>query len=275
MNRKWLATPYLIWMVLFIVVPLVMILYYAFTMSDSSGTRFTLEHIMKSFNGVYLVAIWKSLLYAVISTVICLLLAYPLALILVKRSKGSSAMLFVFILPMWMNFLLRTYAWLSLLETNNGLLNTVLRALHLPVLDIIGTPNAIVLGMVYNFLPFMVLPIYNALSKIDKSVMEAAYDLGANDVKRLLKVTIPLSMPGVMSGITMVFMPAMTSFVIPNLLGSGKVNLIGNMIEQQFLMTYDWGFGAALSFVLMIIILISMGILQRNDGDMEGGAGVW
>jgi spermidine/putrescine transport system permease protein len=147
--------------------------------------------------------------------------------------------------------------------------------LHLPVLDVIGTPKAIILGMVYNFLPFMVLPIYNALAKIDKSVMEAAYDLGANDMKRLLKVTIPLSMPGVMSGITMVFMPAMTSFVIPNLLGSGKVNLIGNMIEQQFLMTYDWGFGAALSFVLMIIILISMSIIQRNDGEMEGGAGIW
>ncbi len=275
MNRKWLATPYLIWMVLFIVIPLLMILYYAFTISDSSGTRLTLEHIMKSFNSIYMVAIGKSLLYAVISTVICLLLAYPLALILVKRSNGGSAMLFIFILPMWMNFLLRTYAWLSLLETNNGLINTILRALHLPILDIIGTPKAIVLGMVYNFLPFMVLPIYNALAKIDKSVMEAAYDLGANDAMRLLKVTIPLSMPGVMSGITMVFMPAMTSFVIPNLLGSGKVNLIGNMIEQQFLMTYDWGFGAALSFVLMIIILISMGILQRNDGEMEGGAGVW
>ncbi|NLL06524.1 MAG: ABC transporter permease [Clostridiaceae bacterium] len=275
MNRKWLATPYLIWMVIFIVIPLLMIFYYAFTVSDSSGTRFTLEHMMKSFDRIYMVAIGKSLLYAVISTVICLLLAYPLALILIKRSSGGSAMLFIFILPMWMNFLLRTYAWLSLLETNNGLINTVLRALHLPVLDVIGTPKAIILGMVYNFLPFMVLPIYNALAKIDKSVMEAAYDLGANDMKRLLKVTIPLSMPGVMSGITMVFMPAMTSFVIPNLLGSGKVNLIGNMIEQQFLMTYDWGFGAALSFVLMIIILISMSIIQRNDGEMEGGAGIW
>jgi len=129
--------------------------------------------------------------------------------------------------------------------------------------------------MIYNFLPFMVLPIYNSLAKIDKSIMEAAYDLGANDFKRLLKVTIPLSMPGVMSGITMVFMPAVTSFVIPNLLGSGKVNLIGNIIEQQFLMTYDWGFGSALSLVLMIIILISMAVMRRNDEDMEGGAGLW
>jgi len=275
MNRKWLATPYLIWMVIFIVVPLLMILYYAFTAKDVNGTRLTFEHLMKSFDSKYMVALGKSFLYAFISTVICLILAYPLALILVKYNKGGSAMLFIFILPMWMNFLLRTYAWLSLLETNNGLVNTILRTLHLPTIDIIGTPKAIILGMVYNFLPFMVLPIYNALAKIDKSIMEAAYDLGANDFQRLLKVTIPLSMPGVMSGITMVFMPAVTTFVIPNLLGSGKVNLIGNIIEQQFLVTYDWGFGAALSLVLMIIILISMAIMRRNEEDMEGGAGLW
>lgn len=275
MNRKWLATPYLVWMVIFIVIPLLMIFYYAFTMTTSDQAAFTLQHMIKSFDRIYLIALGKSLLYAGISTIICLLLAYPLALILAKSGNGNSTMLFVFILPMWMNFLLRTYAWLTLLETNNGLINTILRALHLPILEIIGTPNAIILGMVYNFLPFMVLPIYNALVKIDPSIMEAAYDLGANDFKRLMKITIPLSMPGVMSGITMVFMPAVTSFVIPNLLGSGKVNLIGNLIEQQFLMTYDWGFGAALSLVLMFIILISMGILQRGDEDMKGGAGIW
>lgn len=272
MNRKWLASPYLVWMVIFIVVPLLMILYYAFA---ADGGGFTLDHIMKSLDGIYMTALGKSLLYALISTVICLILAYPLALILVKYNNGGSTMLFVFILPMWMNFLLRTYAWLSLLETNNGLINLVLRALHLPVLDIIGTPKAIILGMVYNFLPFMVLPIYNALAKIDKSIMEAAYDLGANDFQRLLRVTLPMSVPGIMSGITMVFMPAVTSFVIPNLLGNGKVNLIGNMIEQQFLMTYDWGFGAALSFVLMVIILISMGIMRKFDDDVEGGTGIW
>ncbi|HOQ02000.1 MAG TPA: ABC transporter permease [Acetivibrio clariflavus] len=275
MNRKWLASPYIIWMIIFIVVPLLMILYYAFTVKDVNGTRLTFEHMMKSFDSKYLASLGISFWYAIISTVICLILAYPLALILAKYSKGGSTIVFIFILPMWMNFLLRTYAWLSLLETNNGLINTILRALHLPVLDIIGTPKAIILGMIYNFLPFMVLPIYNSLAKIDKSIMEAAYDLGANDFQRLLKVTIPLSMPGVMSGITMVFMPAVTSFVIPNLLGSGKVNLIGNIIEQQFLMTYDWGFGSALSLVLMIIILISMAVMRRNDEDMEGGAGLW
>lgn len=275
MNRKWLAGPYLIWMVLFIVVPLLMILYYAFTAQTDEGAMFTLEHMMKSFDGIYVTALIKSLTYAGISTIICLVLAYPLALILVKRDNGTSTMLFIFILPMWMNFLLRTYAWLSLLETNNGLLNSLLRFLHLPTLEIIGTPDAIILGMVYNFLPFMVLPIYNVLRKIDKSVMEAAYDLGANNTQRLIKVVLPLSVPGIISGITMVFMPAVTSFVIPNLLGSGKVNLIGNLIEQQFLMTYDWGFGASLSIVLMLIILLSMGILNRFDGDVGGGAGIW
>ncbi len=275
MNRKVLATPYLLWMVLFIIVPLLMILYYAFTVTEQGTTVFTLAQMSRTIDPIYLNALWKSLVYAGVSTLICLVLAYPLAMILSKYASSGSATLFIFILPMWMNFLLRTYAWLSLLETNNGFINVVLRSLGLPTISIIGTPNAIILGMVYNFLPFMVLPIYNALTRIDPFVLEAAYDLGANNIQRLMKVILPLSLPGIMSGITMVFMPAVTSFVIPNLLGSGKVNLIGNLIEQQFLMTYDWGFGAALSFVLMVIILFSMGILKRFDSDMEGETGVW
>lgn len=275
MNRKWLAGPYLIWMVVFILIPLLMVLFYAFTVKENGVMTFSLLNIEKSFSEIYFNAMVKSFLYAGLSTVICLLLAYPLALILARAGNNNSTMLFIFILPMWMNFLLRTYAWLTLLESNNGFINVILRSLHLPTINIIGTPNAIILGMVYNFLPFMVLPIYNALLKIDPYVLEAASDLGASHVKRLIKVTIPLSMPGVLSGITMVFMPAVTSFVIPNLLGSGKVNLIGNLIEQQFLMTYNWGFGAALSLVLMLIILLSMGILKRFDKDMEGGAGIW
>lgn len=275
MNRKWLATPYLIWMVIFILVPLFMILFYAFTMETPDGTVFTLEFIQKAFEPLYLNALVKSLMYAAISTIICLLLAYPLALILSRSQKKGASMLFLFILPMWMNFLLRTYAWLSLLETNNGFINTILRAIGLPPLDIIGTPNAIILGMVYNFLPFMILPIFNALNKIDPYVLEAAHDLGANNAQRFFRVIIPLSIPGVFSGITMVFMPAVTSFVIPNLLGSGKVNLIGNLIEQQFLATYNWGFGSSLSLVLMAVILVSMAIMNRMDADVEGGAGIW
>lgn len=275
-SRKWLAGPYLVWMILFILVPLFMILYYALITKTGDGVHFTLEHIGDAFDPIYMNALAKSFAYAGISTLICLIMAYPLALILSKSNSQNATMLFIFILPMWMNFLLRTYAWLTLLENNNGLINTALRFLNLPTLNIIGTPSAIVLGMVYNFLPFMVLPIYNALIKIDPSVLEAAHDLGANNRVRLIRVILPLSLPGVMSGITMVFMPAVTSFVIPNLLGSGKVNLIGNLIEQQFLMTYNWGFGSALSLVLMIVILISMGILKKFDrDDYEGGAGVW
>lgn len=276
MNRKWLATPYIVWMIIFIVVPLLMIFYYAFSAKVDGQMVFTTSFFEKTFDPIYLNAFIKSFAYAGISTIICLLLAYPLALILSNHDHKGSSMLFIFILPMWMNFLLRTYAWLSLLETNNGFINVILRALKLPTIEIIGTPNAIVLGMVYNFLPFMVLPIYNTLSKIDQSILEAAHDLGANNFQRLIRVILPLSIPGVMSGITMVFMPAVTSFVIPNLLGSGKVNLIGNLIEQQFITTYNWGFGSALSMVLMIVILISMGIMQQLDKDnLEGGASLW
>lgn len=276
MNRKWLALPHIMWMILFIVVPLIMVLVNAFSVEENGQLVMTSKFILKSFDPIYIQAFVKSFAYAGLATFICLILAYPLALILAEKGGKGSTILFIFILPMWMNFLLRTYAWLSLLETNNGFVNTVLRFLNLPTIQIIGTPNAIVLGMVYNFLPFMVLPIYNTLMKIDPYVLEAAHDLGANNFKRLTKVILPLSVPGIMSGITMVFMPAVTSFVIPNLLGSGKVNLIGNLIEQQFLMTYNWGFGSALSLILMIVILISMGILNRFDDDkMEGGSGLW
>ena len=270
---------YLVWMAIFIAIPLLMVVYFAFTTGDSqsiSSFSFSVENFKRFFTPMYLEVLNKSIQLALISTFICLLLGYPVAYIISKEKiQYRNVLILLFVIPMWMNFLLRTYAWLSLLETNNGFINVILRTVGLPTLNIIGTPNAIILGMVYNFLPFMVLPIYNALTRIDPYVLEAAYDLGANEVKRLIKVVLPLSLPGIMSGITMVFMPAVTSFVIPNLLGSGKVNLIGNLIEQQFLMTFDWGFGAALSFVLMVIILISMGILRRFDGDMEGGTGVW
>lgn len=275
MKRKWLATPYLVWMTIFIMIPLLMIFYYAFMKESSEGVVFTLEFIKKSFDQLYLKAFYKSFQYASISTIYCLILAYPLALILSRKARRGVSILFVFILPMWMNFLLRTYAWLSLLETNNGVLNTILRWIGLPTINIIGTPNAIILGMVYNFLPFMILPIYNSLTKIDNSILEAASDLGANNYKSLIRIVIPMSMPGVFSGITMVFMPAVTSFVIPNLLGSGKVNLIGNLIEQQFLATYNWGFGSSLSLILMLFILASIGIMNRMDTDVESGAGIW
>lgn len=276
MNRKWLAYPYLVWLAIFIVLPLFIVLYYGITISENGSVHFTMEFIYKVFEPLYFKAMMKSFGYAFIATCICFVLAYPLALILARNGGSGSTMLFIFILPMWMNFLLRTYAWLTLLETNNGVVNTLLKALNLPTINIIGTPNAIILGMVYNFLPFMVLPIYNTLVKIDPYVLEAAHDLGATSFQRLIRVIFPLSIPGIMSGVTLVFMPAVTSFVIPNLLGSGKVNLIGNLIEQQFLMTYNWGFGASMSLVLMVVILISMSLMQRIDKSQLGGeVGRW
>lgn len=271
MNRKYFASTYIFWIIVFTVIPLGMIFFYGITIKEVDGTIvFSVSNLIKMFEPIYLKALLKSLLYAGISTLICLLLAYPLALILSKSHAGKSSILFIFILPMWMNFLLRTYAWMSLLETHNGFLNTFLKFIHLPTLDIMNTPYAIILGMVYNFLPFMVLPIYNVLAKIDVTVLEAASDLGANSFLRFKRVIFPLSVPGMISGISMVFMPAVTSFVIPNLLGGGKVNLIGNLIEQQFMQSYNWNFGSSLSLVLMFVILISMAIVSKFETEDQG-----
>ncbi|MCT4688533.1 ABC transporter permease [Vallitalea sp.] len=267
MKKSFISTPYLLWIVIFNIVPLGMLLYYGLSVPSPNGVTFSMNNITKVVEPIYIKAMWRSIKLAGISTIICLILAYPLALIFAKKSTSTSTMIFVFILPMWMNFLLRTYAWISILEINNGLLNTVLRFINLPTLNIMSTSYAIVLGMVYNFLPFMILPIYNTLIKIDVSLLEAASDLGANSLVAFLKVTLPLSIPGVISGISMVFMPAVTSFVIPNLLGGGKINLIGNMIENQFLANYDWHFGSSLSLILMVIILITMAVLSRFEND--------
>ena len=205
-----------------------------------------------------------------VSTVICLLLAYPLAMILSNLGVNqSSFIVLIFILPMWMNFLLRTLAWQNLLE-KNGVINVILDFLNLPALEIINTPYAIVLGMVYNFLPFMVLPIYNVLAKIDKDVIAAARDLGANNVQTFLRIILPLSVPGIISGITMVFVPALTTFVISDLLGGSKILLIGNVIEQEFKQGSNWHVGSGLSLVLMIFIIISMALIAKYDKDGEG-----
>ena len=202
------------------------------------------------------------------------MLGYPMAMILAKsKVKTRNMMVLLLIIPMWMNFLLRTYAWMNILE-KSGLLNKFLTFLGLPTLDIMYTSGAVVLGMVYNFLPFMILPIYTVLSKIDNKLIEAAQDLGANKSTVFRKVTFPLSIPGVISGVTMVFMPAVTTFVISRLLGGGQYTLIGNLIEQQFLTTLDWNFGSAISVVLLIVILISMAIMAKYDKDKEG-VGLW
>lgn len=261
-HKKILAAPYTFWMVAFIIIPLFMIVYYGLT--DNSGS-FTLHNILKITDPINLKSLGLSIELSFISTIICLILAYPLAMILNSlKIKSNSLMVLIFILPMWMNFLLRTLAWQTLLE-RNGVINTILQFLHLPTLNIINTPAAIVLGMVYNFLPFMVLPIYNVLVKIDQNVIHAARDLGANEVQAFYKIILPLSLPGVISGITMVFVPALTTFVISDILGGSKILLIGNIIEQEFKMGSNWHVGSALSLVLMIFILISMAILAKYD----------
>lgn len=272
MNKKknaLLAGPYGIWMIGFTVIPLLMVFYYGLT--DRSGA-FTLDNLMAITTAEHFKALMLSLALSTIATVLCLVLAYPLALVLRNRNIGSgSFVVFIFILPMWMNFLLRTMAWQTLLE-KNGVINSLLSVLHLPNLSIINTPAAIVLGMVYNFLPFMILPIYNVLAKIDNNVINAARDLGAGTVQTFVRILLPLSIPGVISGITMVFVPALTTFVISNLLGGSKILLIGNVIEQEFTRGSNWNLGAGLSVVLMVFILISMAMLAKYDKDGEGTA---
>jgi len=266
MNKKLLSVPFLFWSGLFIIIPLVMVFYYGLT--DKNGT-FTLENIMAISSPEHLKALWEAVKLSVLSTIICLLLAYPLAMILCKSgSNKTSFMVLIFILPMWMNFLLRTFAWLTLLE-KTGVINTLLKLVGLPTLDIINTPGAIVLGMVYNFLPFMVLPIYNVLIKIDKNVINAARDLGANPIQTFMKITLPLSVPGIISGITMVFVPALTTFIISTILGGSKILLIGNVIEQEFTQTGNWNLGSGLSIVLMMFIIFNMVISAVTDKDGE------
>ena len=266
-SKRLLAGPYLFWSVSFVIIPLLVIVYYAFTSDDGGLTLANLSQITTPEN---LKALGVSLLLSFISTLVCLILAYPLAMILSqKQVNQTSFIVLIFILPMWMNFLLRTMAWQTLLE-KNGVINSILGFLHLPALEIINTPYAIILGMVYNFLPFMVLPIYNVLIKIDSNVINAARDLGANPIQTFLKVTFPLSIPGVISGITMVFVPALTTFVISDLLGGGKILLIGNVTEQSFKQNSNWHVGSGLSLVLMVFIIASMALVAKYDKG-EGG----
>lgn len=268
-KSKLLTAPYSVWMVVFIVIPMILVAYFAFT--DKRGT-FTIDNVIRvgQYSNVFLRSIWLGLL----ATAISLLLGYPFAYILSKTSlKTQNVMIMLVMLPMWMNFLLRTYSWMTLLE-NNGLINNFLSALGLPRMQLINTPGAVVLGMVYNYIPYMILPLYNVLTKMDTSVIEAAQDLGADNKKVFLKVVLPMSMPGVISGITMVFVPAVSTFIISKMLGGGANLLIGDLIDMQFLgSAYNPNLGSAISLVLMVIILICMGIMnQFDDGEAnEGG----
>ena len=291
LGRALLSGPYLIWMIGFTIIPLLLIVYYGLT--TKSGT-FTLANVCSIATPEHLKALLLSLGLSLAATAICLLLSYPLALVLRRRGIGAgSFMVFLgyplayimsrlkpkhqtiamilIMLPMWMNFLLRTLAWQTLLE-KNGVINGILSFLHLPNIAIINTPWAIILGMVYNFLPFMILPIYNVLAKIDDNTINAAKDLGANNFQTLIHIWIPLSIPGIISGITMVFVPALTTFVISSLLGGSKILLIGNVIEQEFTKGSNWHLGSGLSLVLMIFILLSMALIAKYDKEGEGNA---
>ena len=263
---KWLSYPYILWMGGFIIIPLIMILFYG--LSGKNG-GLTFRNLTMITDPVNLKALRIALELSLTSTAICLLLAYPLALILNKiKMKSNSFIVLIIVLPMWMNFLLRTIAWQNILE-KTGVLNSLLRFLHLPTINIINTPSAIVLGMVYNFLPFMVLPIYNVLIKIDKDIINAARDLGANGLQTFFQIIFPLSLPGVISGITMVFVPSLTTFVISTILGGSKIVVIGIVIELQFRLG-NWHTGSGLSLVLMLFILLSMAVLSKYDKESEG-----
>lgn len=267
--RNLFAAPFLIWAVLFIFCPVVAIAWYGLT--DAQGAM-TLANISLMTHWEYWKALELSIVLALISTVICLIVAYPLCLILTEKKRGKGSLLFLlFILPMWMNSLLTTMAWQTILE-KNGILNQFLRLLSLPDMSLINTPAAIVIGMIYNFLPYMVLPLYVALSKINGNVIAAARDLGASSWQTFTKVILPLSLPGAISGITMVFIPSLTTFFISGLLGGNKILLIGNIVEQEFTMAYDWHLGSGLSLVLMVFIVINMAVtayFDRSEGQVK------
>jgi spermidine/putrescine transport system permease protein len=261
------SVPYIVWMVTFIAIPLGMVAYFALT--DAQG-HFTLENIARG--GEHMSVLLRSIKLAAIATVLCVLIAYPLAYILSRKQGFKKQTLFVMVmLPMWMNFLLRTYAWMTILE-NNGLINKFLGLFGIGPLQMINTQGAVILGMVYNYIPFMILPLYTTMCKIGNDVIEAAQDLGGSPLQVMARVVIPLSLPGVSTGITMVFVPAISTFIISKMLGGGTNQLIGDIIELQFLgNSYNPNLGSAISLVLMVVVLLCMSIMSNfDDEEMEG-----
>lgn len=275
--------PYTVWAALFVLVPLAFVAYYAFT---DDSFQFTLENVQRFFTATssvlqddgsttevrtYLVIFWRSLKLAVISTVICLLLAYPLAYIMARAEpKVQKVFMTIIMIPMWMNFLIRTYAWMTILQ-DTGIFNNFLSLLHLPGIHVIGTEAAVVIGMVYDYIPYMILPLYSIMAKMDGKLIEAARDLGCNSLGVLRRVIWPLSLPGVISGVTMVLIPSVSTFYISQKLGDGKIMLIGDVIEGQYVAN-NLHFAAAIAFVLMILLLVCMAIMRKLVGHRaEGG----
>ncbi len=266
-GNKLVASPYIVWSAIFIIVPLVIMAYFALT--DANGV-FTLANLASL--GRYKKAFAISIVYALISTVITLLLAYPMAYFMTKLRISSQKMIMMIVmLPMWMNFLIRTYSWISILA-NTGIINTILGKLGIGPLKLINTPGAVILGMVYDFIPYMILPIYSVMSKIDNSLLEASDDLGANAFNKFKRVIFPLSRPGVVSGITMVFVPSVSTFYISQKLGGNKTMLIGDTIEYFYNSGPDYyNIASAISLVLMVLIMISLFVMNRFTDDESGG----
>ena len=276
-KRALFAVPYVIWMALFVVIPIVIMLVYSLTVTEITADGETMGFTWENFTGmgVYASVFLRSFWLAVIATLVCLLIGYPVSYMMAREGAAFQRLAMALImLPMWMNFLLRTYSWMSILE-NNGLLNQLFRAVGL--LDLLGvdyiqmirTPGAVVLGMVYNYLPFMILPIYSVLSKLDHSLVEAAQDLGASSTDVFRRVTLPLSLPGVLSGVTMVFVPSVSTFAISRLLGGGTQMMLGDLIENQFLGgAYNPHLGAAIAMVMMVIVVVCM-VIMNHFGEGE------
>jgi spermidine/putrescine transport system permease protein len=270
-----LNAPYMLWSVLFILVPLLFVAYYAFT--TASG-QFTLGNITEFFTSKeYMYVFWMSILYAVIATVLCLALAYPFAYCMSKvRATFQGMLMLLIMLPMLMNLVVRTYSWQQILE-RSGIINTFLNAIGLPTVTFLGSAGTVIFGMVYNYLPFMILPIYSSISKVDKSLLEASSDLGCNAFSTVKKVILPMSVPGILSGITMVFVPCVSTFYISRLFSEGRLVMIGDIIEEKFYRSGapDYNIGATISLVLMLIIIISLAVVNRfTDSDNESGGGI-
>ena len=260
------ASPYIVWSALFIVIPLLIVVFFSFTVKSGDSYSFSLSNFERLLDENYLKVFGRSLLLAAEATLGCLILGYPVAYLISKMREGKrNILIMLFIVPMWMNFLLRTYAWLPILG-KNGLINNFLANFGIGRLDILYNDFAVLLGMIYNFLPFMILPIYTVLIKMDTDLINAASDLGASRKEIFTKIIFPLSMPGIISGITMVFMPAVSTFVISRILGGGQYMLLGNLIETQYTSMDDWNFGSAIAIFMMIIILISMAFMNKFEG---------
>ena len=262
---------YGLWAIFFILVPIVLILFLGFSVEESGKTVFSFANFKRFFSPIYLSILWASFKLAFFSTLICLLIGYPFAWFIAKK-KNSDIYMILIMIPMWMNFLLRTYAWLTLLG-RNGLVNSFLVKIGIGQLELMYNNFSIMIGMVYNYLPFMILPIFTAITKLDYGYIEAGYDLGATPQEVFRKIIFPLTKGGVITGITMTFIPAISTFVISQLLGGNNINLIGNIIEQQFRYTGDWNFGSAISIVLIIIILVLIKFSLKNadEDGIEGG----